>query len=139
VSIHSYIKIAFIGTSLVYIKKHKFTNKLTFINKTGKQFHQLGLDILRYLTNTYNIETSGDSVYFPKVVMCDFLIREFGHPNFSHKYSIQCVLPINLYNQQIFTFLWFWFLILFCMNSWALVSWINRMMPQQRRRCNQTN
>ena len=68
----------------------------------GKQFHQLGIDLLRYLTNTYNIETSSDSVYFPKVVMCDFKIREFGHPNFSHKYTIQCVLPINLYNQVCF-------------------------------------
>lgn len=100
----------------------------------GKQFHQLGVDILRYLTNTYSFENSLESVYFPKVVMCDFLIREFGHPNFSHKYSIQCVLPINLYNQQIFTVLWFWFLILLFMNIWALLQWINRMMPQQRRR-----
>ena len=65
----------------------------------GKQFHQLGLDVLKYITNTYSIENSPDSIYFPKVVMCDFKIREFGHPNFSHRYTIQCVLPINLYNQ----------------------------------------
>ena len=66
--------------------------------------------------------------------MCDFSIREFGHPNFSHRYSIQCVLPINLYNQQLFTFLWFWFLILFVANCWALCQWINRMLPKSRRR-----
>lgn len=100
----------------------------------GKQFHELGLDILRYLTNTYNSDTQMESVYFPKVVMCDFRIREFGHPNFSHRYTIQCVLPINLYNQQIFTFLWFWFLILFCANMWALCQWVNRMLPSSRRR-----
>lgn len=100
----------------------------------GKQFHELGLDILRYLTNTYNSDAQLESVYFPKVVMCDFRIREFGHPNFSHRYTIQCVLPINLYNQQIFTFLWFWFLILFCANMWALVQWVNRMLPSSRRR-----
>jgi len=100
----------------------------------GKQFHELGIDILRYLTNTYNVESQMESVYFPKVVMCDFRIREFGHPNFSHRYTIQCVLPINLYNQQIFTFLWFWFLILFFANFWALCQWINRMMPRSRKR-----
>ena len=66
--------------------------------------------------------------------MCDFRIREFGHPNFSHRYTIQCVLPIHLYNQQIFTFLWFWFLILFCANLCALFQWINRMLPTSRRR-----
>lgn len=98
----------------------------------GKQFHELGIDILRYLTNTYSLEGSVDSVYFPKVVMCDFRIREFGHPNFSHRYTIQCVLPINLYNQQIFTFLWFWFLILFFANCWALCQWVNRMLPSSR-------
>lgn len=69
-----------------------------------------------------------------KVVMCDFRIREFGHPNFSHRYTIQCVLPINLYNQQIFTFLWFWFLLLFFANCYALVQWISRMLPRARRR-----
>lgn len=98
----------------------------------GKQFHELGMDILRYLTNTYSLEDSIESVYFPKVVMCDFRIREFGHPNFSHRYTIQCVLPINLYNQQIFTFLWFWFLILFFANCWALFQWVNRMLPSSR-------
>ncbi len=66
----------------------------------GKQFHELGLDMLRYLTNSQTFENTIESHYFPKVVMCDFKIREFGHPNFSHRYTIQCVLPINLYNQQ---------------------------------------
>lgn len=75
-----------------------------------------------------------DIISIFKVVMCDFKIREFGHPNFSHRYTIQCVLPINLYNQQIFTFLWFWFLLLFFANCWALAQWINRMLPQSRRR-----
>lgn len=66
----------------------------------GKQFHELGLDMLRYLTNSQTFDNTIESHYFPKVVMCDFKIREFGHPNFSHRYTIQCVLPINLYNQQ---------------------------------------
>jgi hypothetical protein len=39
----------------------------------GKQFHQLGLDILKYLTNTYNIENSPESVYFPKVCFFSYL------------------------------------------------------------------
>lgn len=126
VTTYFFIKIVYLVNSIV-----QFFIMNEFL---GKQFHELGIDILRYLTNTYNIETSAESVYFPKVVMCDFRIREFGHPNFSHRYTIQCVLPINLYNQQIFTFLWFWFLILFCANFWAMCQWVNRMLPKNRRR-----
>jgi hypothetical protein len=125
VTTYFFVKLAYLVNSIV-----QFFIMNEFL---GKQFHELGMDILRYLTNTYNHESS-ESVYFPKVVMCDFSIREFGHPNFSHRYSIQCVLPINLYNQQFFTFLWFWFLILFIANCWALVQWANRMLPKSRRR-----
>lgn len=149
VTTYFFIKIVYLMNSII-----QFFVMNEFL---GKQFHELGVDILRYLTNTYSSESSIESVYFPKVfsfftqkknikikkliniflfkvVMCDFRIREFGHPNFSHRYTIQCVLPINLYNQQIFTFLWFWFLILFFANSWALCQWINRMLPKSRRR-----
>ncbi len=126
VTTYFFIKIVYLINSIV-----QFFIMNEFL---GKQFHELGMDILRYMTNTYSVENSAESVYFPKVVMCDFRIREFGHPNFSHRYTIQCVLPINLYNQQIFTFLWFWFLILFFANCWAMCQWTSRMLPKHRRR-----
>jgi len=28
------------------------------------------------------------------------MIREIGNPGKSHRYTVQCVLPINLFNQQ---------------------------------------
>ena len=65
--------------------------------------------------------------------MCDFRVRELAHPNYSQRYSIQCVLPINLYNQQIFTFLWFWYVILIFLNLYSLFNWILNFISKQRR------
>lgn len=64
-----------------------------------------------------------------EVTLCDFLIREVGNPNKSHKYTVQCVLPINLFNQQIFTAIWFWYLFVLACNMFEIVKWMQRAYP----------
>jgi hypothetical protein len=61
--------------------------------------------------------------------MCKFQVRELALKNFSHEYNVQCVLPINLFNQQIFTFLWFWYLVLLIINTSSLLIWCYRFIP----------
>jgi hypothetical protein len=61
--------------------------------------------------------------------LCDFSIREPNHPKESHRYTVQCVLPFNLFNQQIFTYLYFWLVILSCFNFASIVIWLYRMSP----------
>ena len=41
------------------------------------------------------------SKYFPKVTLCDFQIREPLHLKGLHRYTVQCVLPLNLFSQQV--------------------------------------
>lgn len=60
--------------------------------------------------------------------MCDFLIREMGNPNKSNRYTVQCVLPNNLFNQQIFIFIWFWYIFLLVWNIAGLVKWFFRSL-----------
>ena len=62
-------------------------------------------------------------------MLCDFSIREPNHPKESHRYTVQCVLPFNLFNQQIFTYLYFWLLILSCFNLMSIFIWLYRMSP----------
>jgi hypothetical protein len=67
VTTYFFIKIVYLVNSIV-----QFFIMNEFL---GKQFHELGLDILRYLTNTYSLENSIESVYFPKVIeFKDFFI-----------------------------------------------------------------
>lgn len=57
------------------------------------------------------------------------MIREIGNPNKSHRYTVQCVLPINLFNQQIFTFIWFWYVMVLIWNICGLIMWLHRSVP----------
>ena len=74
-----------------------------------------------------------ESRLFPKTTLCDFTIREFGHPKLAHEYTVPCVLPLNLFNQQMFTFLYFWYLIVILINIADFFLWLNALRPGNRR------
>ena len=68
---------------------------------------------------------------FPRVTMCDFRIREVG---IVHRYTVQCVLSINLFNEKIFIFLWFWICIICCFNVFDLISWLYTLVLNSHER-----
>ncbi|XP_029655567.1 innexin unc-9-like [Octopus sinensis] len=63
------------------------------------------------------------SNYFPKSTYCDVHIRELGYQIKGHRYTVQCVLPINLFSEAIFGFYWFWLVMMVCSNAYSLVKW----------------
>jgi len=72
------------------------------------------------------------SVVFPRVTMCDLKVRRLGAV---HDYNVQCVLPINLFNEKIFLFVWFWLVLVGVITLGSLLMWISRFvyLPGQRR------
>jgi len=127
----------YLGNYLIIVY---FTTKALFITNAvcqifllnlflGQEFHLFGIQVLKRIIEgrgrdlrkldelelifRFRIGWDTQSRYFPKVTLCDFQIREALHPRDSHRYTVQCVLPLNLFSQQIFTFIWFWYMMVF--------------------------
>ena len=50
-----------------------------------------------------------------------------------HRYSIQCVLPINLFNEKIYSFLWFWMVFVAVVTCISTLSWFLRITVDKDR------
>ena len=69
--------------------------------------------------------------YFPRESACDFRIRA-NIDSLVHNYTVQCVLPINLYNEQLFTLLWAWLWLVAMANCYDFAIWCYRLTPASR-------
>ena len=89
--------------------------------------------------NLYGFQVMEDLIYgddwtasrrFPRVTLCDFQIRQMTN---KHRYSVQCVLPINLFNEKIYIFMWFWLVLVAILTCYSFMSWFWRMVfPSSR-------
>jgi len=71
----------------------------------------------------YNNTTRHTSLQFPTNVLCDFIVRFLGKNK--HRHTVQCVLPINIFNEKIFIFSYLWLILLFLCTLYNLiVQWI---------------
>ncbi|ELU10683.1 hypothetical protein CAPTEDRAFT_99758 [Capitella teleta] len=86
----------------------------------GTNYHAYGYEVLIRLIRNQDW-TSVER--FPRVTLCDFNIRNLGN---IHRHTVQCVLPINLFNEKIYIFVWFWFVFVALANIVSLVTWLAR-------------
>lgn len=73
-------------------------------NFLGDYYTMWGLETIQNLW--YNEKWQVSHV-FPRVTLCDFSVRGLANVR---RFTIQCVLMINMFNEKIYLFIWFWFL-----------------------------
>ena len=78
-----------------------------------------------FLNDVQNEEYFENSPIFPKRSMCDFKIRNLGNVQ---RYTVQCVLPINLYTEKIYAMIYFWMLFVAAVTVISFVTWSVRSM-----------
>lgn len=64
-------------------------------------FRTLGID---FISSMLKHEERQSMARFPRVTFCDLLIRQMANVQ---RWTVQCSLPINLFNEKIFLIIWF--------------------------------
>uniref|UniRef100_A0A1I7SYM8 Innexin n=1 Tax=Caenorhabditis tropicalis TaxID=1561998 RepID=A0A1I7SYM8_9PELO len=81
------------------------------------RYQWYGFGVVRDIVSGTPWERSG---YFPRAAVCDFEVRQVAN---IQRYSVQCVLVINIFNEKIFVLLWFWYLILLFASTVSFIQW----------------
>jgi len=95
---------------------------------------QLGIHYLYYGVYALGLLISGQDIsngnkVFPRVTMCDFTIRQMAN---LHQFTIECTLPINLFNEKIFLFIWIWLVLVTFINFLSLLFWLSSLFTISR-------
>ncbi|XP_023329396.1 innexin inx2 isoform X2 [Eurytemora carolleeae] len=81
----------------------------------GGEFSTYGSDVLRMTGLDDEERVDPMAKVFPKVSKCTF--HKYGPSGTIVNHDGLCILPINIINEKIYIFLWFWFLCLICWTS----------------------
>ncbi|GFR79180.1 innexin [Elysia marginata] len=68
---------------------------------------------------------------FPRMAICDFRLRQMNNVQV---HSVQCVLPINIFLEKMYIFLWFFFAMLALINLYSLISWFLDLLTDRKTR-----
>lgn len=112
-----WITVMYLFCKLLYIIN--VVGQLFLLNAfLGPEYTFWGFGVLADLARGREWETSGQ---FPRVTLCDFEVRRLGN---LQRWTVQCVLMINMFNEKIYLFLWWWFMIVAVVTILSLLYWL---------------
>lgn len=82
----------------------------------GGQFYSLGF---KFIEDDFRGIMDTLDVVFPKVTKCHF--HKYGASGTIQKLDALCVMALNVINEKIFVFLWFWYVVLAVVTVLALL------------------
>ncbi|KAE8749739.1 hypothetical protein FOCC_FOCC003479 [Frankliniella occidentalis] len=83
------------------------------------EFSTYGSDVVKFTEMDFEERSDPMSRVFPKVTKCTF--HKFGPSGSLQTIDSLCVLPLNVVNEKIYVFLWFWFVLLSIVTSLMIV------------------
>ncbi|XP_001604008.2 innexin inx7 [Nasonia vitripennis] len=93
----------------------------------GGAFLSLGQDVAE---TDFTRQMDALDEVFPKVTKCTF--HKYGPSGGIQKHDALCVMALNIINEKIYTFLWFWFIILAILTALGLAWRLLTMMLHSR-------
>jgi innexin len=115
----NYLIVGYLAIKLVY-----FINAVGQIflvaSFVGPEYRLYGLHVIQRI---YNRLDWTRLEHFPRVTLCEFAIRDQSRV---HQYVVQCALSINLFNEKIFVFLWFWLVFVSILTAVDFFCWLFR-------------
>merc|ERR1719309_1501253 len=76
-------------------------------------------EVLSFTEQDSSLRPDPMAVVFPKVTKCTF--RKYGASGTIENHDGLCVLPLNIINEKIYTFLWFWFIVVLAITGLYLI------------------
>lgn len=85
----------------------------------GGAFLTYGTEVIKFSQQNQENRTDPMVIVFPRVTKCTF--HKFGPSGTIQRHDALCILALNILNEKIYIFLWFWFIILAVLSGFALV------------------
>lgn len=97
----------------------------------GGEFTQYGTEVLAMTELEPEDRVDPMARIFPKMTKCTF--HKFGPSGTVEKFDGLCVLPLNIINEKIYVFLWFWFIIMSVITAFQIIyRFITVFVPRIR-------
>uniref|UniRef100_A0A224YWZ1 Innexin n=2 Tax=Rhipicephalus TaxID=426455 RepID=A0A224YWZ1_9ACAR len=85
----------------------------------GGEFSSYGSKVLQFTEWDWSVRFDPMIKVFPRLTKCTF--HMYGSSGDVQKHDAMCILPINIINEKIYVFLWFWFIILAVLSGVVLI------------------
>jgi hypothetical protein len=93
----------------------------------GGEFWSYGPRVLNFMTSDDGDMLDPREYVFPKRVKCTF--HNYGPSGALARYDSICVLTLNIFHGRLYTFLWFWFILLLALT----LAWLTFAISMIRR------
>lgn len=114
----NFLFLAYLFTKFIYLL-NLIANIFLMNFLFGFQHYGYGFDFLKRIFTRDDYSRLDQA--FPRITFCDFKIRNMGDN--MHQHSVQCALPINLFNEKFFILLWFWLVVLTFITFLNIFGW----------------